>query len=260
MPGGLESNASGEAPPTLEPTRPSGSATPRSASSADTPVADTVPMAAAPSGGFNRYLVGTELGRGGMGTVLRVWDYDLDRAVAMKVLNEVIADDEGCVARFVQEARLAARLQHPAIVPIYDVGKNAEGRLYFTMRLVEGKTLGEIIRLAREGDADVSRAYTRFRLLETFREICLAMSYVHEHGIVHRDLKPDNVMLGAYGEVLVMDWGSPRRSPPRRPRLRPSPARPPRSSRRATAPRPWPAPSSGRLRSWRPSRRGARRG
>ena len=172
MPGGLESRGRDEASPALEPTRPSApDTTTPGAHSAETPVADTVPVGRDPSGGFDRYVIGTELGRGGMGTVLRVWDHDLDRAVAMKVLNDVIADDEGCVARFIQEARLAAKLQHPAIVPIYDVGKNPDRRLYFTMRLVEGRTLGDVIKLARAKDPEVARDYTRFRLVETFREI-----------------------------------------------------------------------------------------
>ena len=125
----------------------------------------------------------------------------------MKVLRHDAIDDEGFAARFVEEAQVAARLQHPAVVPIYDVGTNPEGKMYFTMKLVEGRTLADVVAHARARDDEASREYTRFRLLETFREICRAMSYVHEHGIVHRDLKPDNVMVGRYGEVQIMDWG-----------------------------------------------------
>jgi serine/threonine protein kinase/Tfp pilus assembly protein PilF len=159
-----------------------------------------------PPSGFSRYRIDGEIGHGGMGVVFRAWDFALERAVAMKVLHDFIDEDDGFAARFVEEAQVAARLQHPAIVPIYDVGINDAGKLYFTMKLVEGTTLSEVVARARAGGDD-ARGYTRFRLLETFREICGAIAYVHEHGIVHRDLKPNNVMLGSHGEVQVMDWG-----------------------------------------------------
>ena len=158
-------------------------------------------------GDFARYGIGKELGRGGMGTVFRAWDFDLDRAVALKVLNEVIEDDERFAARFIREARVAARLQHPAIVPVYDVGRNPEGKLYFTMRLVDGTTLGEVVRRAARRRRGLARVHALPPARDVPGDFCTAIAYVHEHGIVHRDLKPDNVMLGAYGEVLVMDWG-----------------------------------------------------
>jgi tetratricopeptide (TPR) repeat protein len=153
-----------------------------------------------------RYRLDGEIGRGGMGAVFRAFDLDLQREVALKVLHLDLAADGSLGARFVEEAQVAARLQHPAIVPVYDVGTMPDGKLYFTMKLVAGRTLDDVVASARRGDPDASD-YTPFRLLEAFREICRAISYVHEHGIVHRDLKPHNVMLGSYGEVQVMDWG-----------------------------------------------------
>jgi serine/threonine protein kinase/Flp pilus assembly protein TadD len=180
-----------------------------------TPADATLPAApAARAGGSRpqspaptwRYRIDGEIGRGGMGAVFRAFDLDLQREVALKVLHLDLAADPSLGARFVEEAQVAARLQHPAIVPVYDVGSMPDGKLYFTMQLVAGRTLSDVVAGARRGDAD-ARDYTTFRLLEAFREICRAISYVHEHGIVHRDLKPHNVMLGSYGEVQVMDWG-----------------------------------------------------
>jgi tetratricopeptide (TPR) repeat protein len=169
------------------------------------PEQEPAPSPPAPLGGFSRYRIEGEIGRGGMGVVYRVWDLDLDRAVAMKVVRDgAIADV--AFTRFVDEARVTARLQHPAVVPVYDVGTDPAGKLYFTMKLVEGHTLTDVVARARAGAASF-REYTRFRLIETFREICRAVSYVHERGIIHRDLKPDNVMIGRYGEVQIMDWG-----------------------------------------------------
>jgi serine/threonine protein kinase/Tfp pilus assembly protein PilF len=182
---------------------------------APTPTDETLPVPvdapADPAGspqptGAWRYRFDGEIGRGGMGTVFRAFDFDLQREVALKVLHLDLAAGRSVGARFVEEAQVAARLQHPAIVPVYDVGAMPDGKLYFTMKLVAGRTLREVVASARRGDAD-AKDYTPFRLLEAFREICLAISYVHEHGIVHRDLKPQNVMLGSYGEVQIMDWG-----------------------------------------------------
>src|SRR6185369_1338730 len=138
------------------------------------------PAAASPPAGW-RYRLEGEIGRGGMGAVFRAFDLDLQREVALKVLHMDLAADGSLGARFIEEAQVAARLQHPAIVPIYDVGSMPDGKLYFTMKLVAGRTLNDMVAGVRRGDAG---DYTPFRLLEAFREICRAISYVHEHGIV----------------------------------------------------------------------------
>lgn len=152
------------------------------------------------------YSVGEELGRGGMGSVLSAEDGRLDRHVALKVM---LAADAGRAARirFEREARVLARLEHPNIVPIHDVGKTADDRPFYTMKLVRGRTLQSIIRALREQEAAAVKAYTLDDLLVIFRKVCDAVAFAHDRGVVHRDLKPDNVMVGEFGEVLVMDWG-----------------------------------------------------
>ena len=145
------------------------------------------------------------LGEGGLGEVRRVYDRELDRVVAMKLLREDVANPAS-IARFLEEARLSARLQHPGIVPVHDVGRRPDGRLYFTMQVVEGRTLREVVRewhvAARAGQE------VRWRsLVEPFARVCEAVAYAHGERVLHRDLKPSNVMLGVHGRVMVLDWG-----------------------------------------------------
>jgi len=201
-----------------------------------------------------RYELKGELGKGGMGAVYRVYDRDLEREVALKVLLEDIGHDEGCVARFVAEARAMAGLQHPGIIPVYDFGIDALGHAYFTMKLVEGRTLAKIVQEVRAGDPETAREFRLFRLLEIFAEICQAVAYAHAKGFVHRDLKPQNIMICRYGEVQVMDWGlakAARRldAPPSRPPSGPAPPRAPTGPvppGTGTLPLPVPAPDSPR--------------
>ncbi|MHC4830573.1 MAG: serine/threonine-protein kinase, partial [Planctomycetota bacterium] len=154
-----------------------------------------------------RYEVERELGRGGMGAVYQVYDTELERRVALKVILARLEGDEATLQRFVAEARATAQLQHPGIVPIYDVGLDVVGQVYFTMKLVEGRTLKQLVALVRKGGSEIATEYTRYRLLQVFLEITRALFFAHERGIVHRDLKPQNIMIGPYGEVQVMDWG-----------------------------------------------------
>lgn len=157
-----------------------------------------------------RYQLEEEIGRGGMGVVYRVRDTDLRRALAMKVVLGHESSGEGSVAcdplmlaRFLEEARVTGQLDHPGIVPLHDLGIDARGCVYFTMRLVRGRHLGEVL------DVLSSRAesWTRERVVEVLVKVCEALSYAHAKGVVHRDLKPQNVMTGRFGEVYVMDWG-----------------------------------------------------
>jgi len=151
-----------------------------------------------------RYADRGTVGRGGMGEVRAVYDRTLRRVLAMKVLLEG-AGFEGSrgLARFLDEARISAQLDHPGIVPVHELGLDAEGRAYFTMPLIRGRDLGAIYELARAGDPQWSRA----RVLSALLRVCEAVAFAHSRGVLHRDLKPANVMVGPFGETLVMDWG-----------------------------------------------------
>ena len=143
-----------------------------------------------------RYEVTLRLGRGGMGVVYAAHDRVLDRDVAIKVLDAP-GPDGRLSQRLQEEARILGRLEHPGIVPVHDAGTLVDGRAFYVMKLVRGE------RLDRRLDADASLG----ERLELFLRICDAVSFAHAQGIVHRDLKPANVMVGGFGEVLVMDWG-----------------------------------------------------
>jgi tRNA A-37 threonylcarbamoyl transferase component Bud32 len=148
-----------------------------------------------------RYRFEAPLGRGGMGEVWRGRDTLLAREVALKVLRESAFSDGGLRPRFEEEARLVGQLEHPSIVPVYDLGELPDGRPFFAMRLVHGQTLAELL-AARATPAE---GLPRWVLV--FEQVCAAAAFAHARGLVHRDLKPSNVMLGDPGEVLVMDWG-----------------------------------------------------
>ena len=153
-----------------------------------------------------RYVNEAPLGQGGMGEVRLYRDARMGRAVAMKILR-TFKDDPEVRARFLREAQIQAQLEHPAVVPVYDMGRNPEGVAFFTMKRVRGPTLARIIEQLRAGDADAARAYSQRRLLSAFSTICLALDHAHRRGVLHRDLKPDNLMLGDAGEVYLLDWG-----------------------------------------------------
>src|SRR5947209_14102911 len=159
---------------------------------------DTQPRgqaAAAPSAPVGFDLL-DEVGRGGMGVVYRARDLALDREVAVKLLRDEFAPGSAAAARFVDEARITGQLQHPGIPPVYQVGALPDGRPYLAMKLIKGQTLDELL-----------KAGVRVDPLGTFEAVAQAVGYAHAHGVVHRDLKPANVMVGAFGEVQVMDWG-----------------------------------------------------
>ncbi len=140
-----------------------------------------------------------------MGSITQATDRTLNRAVAMKILRH--QGHEISESRFAREAMVLARLEHPNIVPIHDFGRRADGSVFYTMKLVRGETLSSIITGIRNGQAETLERYTLAKLLQVFRKMCDAMAFAHHQGIIHRDLKPENVMVGACGEVLVMDWG-----------------------------------------------------
>ncbi len=162
------------------------------------PSSDEMP---APAERGDRYQLFGEIARGGMGAVLKGRDPDLGRDLAVKVLLESHENKPELVRRFVEEAQIGGQLQHPGIVPVYELGAFADRRPYFTMKLVKGRTLASLL-AERE-----SPAHDRPRFLSIFESICQTVAYAHARGVIHRDLKPSNVMVGSFGEVQVMDWG-----------------------------------------------------
>ena len=148
-----------------------------------------------------RYRIRGEIGAGGMGVVLGGLDTKLGREVAVKVLPEPPDGYSRRLERFVEEAQIASQLQHPGIVPIFDVGLLGESRPYFTMQFVKGRDLRSILRARLQPTDDAPSN------LGAFRRVCEAMAYAHARGVIHRDLKPSNIMIGDYGEVFVVDWG-----------------------------------------------------
>ena len=151
--------------------------------------------------GLGRYQLRGEIARGGMGAIIRGRDVDLGRELAIKVLLESHRGDPEVVRRFVEEAQIGGQLQHPGVVPVYELGTFSDRRPYFAMKLVKGRTLAVLLR-ERAGPAqDLPR------FLGIFEQAGYTMAYAHARGVIHRDLKPSNVMVGSFGEVQVMDWG-----------------------------------------------------
>ncbi|HKY38104.1 MAG TPA: serine/threonine-protein kinase [Polyangiaceae bacterium] len=149
-----------------------------------------------------------EVGRGAMAQVLLGFDTKLRRQIALKVTYLSRGSiPRQLLARFVEEAQVTAQLEHPNIVPVHDLGVDPDGRAYFSMKLVRGRSLEEILTARLLGDAATLSEFGLRRLLDIFLQVCLAMEYAHARGVIHRDLKPANVMVGDFGEVLVMDWG-----------------------------------------------------
>jgi Flp pilus assembly protein TadD len=142
-----------------------------------------------------------EIARGGMGAVLKGRDPDLGRDLAVKVLLDAHRDKPDLVRRFIEEAQIGGQLQHPGIVPIYELGAFADHRPYFAMKLVKGRTLASLLDKRDESTHDLPR------FLSIFESVCQTMAYAHARGVIHRDLKPSNIMVGSFGEVQVMDWG-----------------------------------------------------
>ena len=161
----------------------------------------------APLPGADNYLIGDELARGGMGSILQAEDSKLKRTVAIKVMLLDASASETARQRFLREAEVLALLSHPNIVPIYDIVWEDGLPLFYSMKLVKGRTLQAILADLRKGEAATLQQHSLASLLTIFRKVCDALAFAHSKGILHRDLKPDNIMVGEFGEVLVMDWG-----------------------------------------------------
>lgn len=169
------------------------------ASARGSPLSRPTEPAAGPGDG--RYRLHGEIARGGMGAIVKVRDTELGRDLVIKVLLDDHKDNPEIVRRFIEEAQINGQLQHPGIVPVHDLGRLGDGRPFFSMKLIKGQTLALLLK-AR---TDPSEGRSRF--LGIFHQICQTLAYAHSRGVIHRDLKPANVMVGAFGEVQVMDWG-----------------------------------------------------
>ena len=158
------------------------------------------------------YEIQKQLGEGGMGTVWQVRETTLNRHVAMKVIHSDLNEKQNQKENFIEEAEINAQLQHPGIVPIYSLGTNKDGKLYFTMREIEGRTFKKVIQTVHDASDNFRWRTTNDnwnirKLLYTFHKVCETISYAHSMGVIHQDIKPSNIMIGGFGEVLVVDWG-----------------------------------------------------
>lgn len=164
------------------------------------------------------------IGLGGIGTVLSAYEKHLDRNLAIKMLRPAFRDNRDSINRFIQEARATAHIAHPNIVPVYELGIFEDTGPFFTMKRVEGVTLQHVLQRLNEGDDTYVKKYTLRNLLNIFISTCHGVAYAHSQNIIHRDLKPSNIMLGDYGEVMVMDWGLAKRAKPAQGRTLQTPA------------------------------------
>lgn len=156
--------------------------------------------------GKRRFELVRKLGEGGLGEVIGAEDNDIGRKVALKKLRTDVKS-AATLARFVEEIRTVGRLEHPNIIPIHDVGVDEAGDYYFVMKYVDGETLETVIEKLTAGDPDYHRRYTIERRVQIFMGVLEAVAFAHAQGVIHRDIKPANIMVGPYGEVVVMDWG-----------------------------------------------------
>lgn len=199
-------------PPVIDPAVPNTLATFMSSTGGSSAASDIGSVSRAALSGTNlrasasigfagRHEVLGQIGKGGMGVVLRGRDPDLKRELAIKVLRDRQKGNVEAVRRFIEEAQITGQLQHPGVVPVHEFGQFPDGRPFFTMKLVKGHTLAELL-AARSSPADNLPHF-----LTIFLNICQPLAYAHARNVVHRDLKPANIMVGAFGEVQVMDWG-----------------------------------------------------
>jgi serine/threonine protein kinase len=171
-------------------------------------VKDTdVPFTQNQTTGFGRYSDFQIMASGGSAILRTCKDRNLGRTVVMKTLHPHLAHTEYMHSRFLREARVTAQLQHPGTVPVYEIGHDLEGRLYFTMKKVEGLSGREILDKQIAGDEQVLREFDLERMLGILIQAGNCLAFAHAHGVVHRDIKPENILVGEFGEVVILDWG-----------------------------------------------------
>lgn len=161
-----------------------------------------------------RYEIVELLARGGMGVVFRSMDQDLRRRVAMKVITPSRSNDPETMIRFIEEAQITGQLEHPNIVPVHELGVDGKDNLFYTMKLIRGHNLNEVLGGIRRKRPEILEKYPLSQLLNIFLKVCDAVAFAHSKGVIHRDLKPENIMIGDFGEVLVLDWGIAKILPP----------------------------------------------
>ena len=157
--------------------------------------------------GYAKYSDFKEMARGGRAVLWSCWDSIMGRPVALKALLPQFAQDEKERRRFLREARVTAQLQHPHTVPVYEIGRDDKGCLYFTMKMIRGEDTFKILRRLAAGDRETRRDYTLDHLLVIVIQAGQALGYSHAHGVIHRDVKPENIWVGRFGEVILLDWG-----------------------------------------------------
>ena len=157
---------------------------------------------------YRKYTQFQQLGAvGGKAELLVCKDANLGRPVVLKKVRKDVPNYEKELSRLLREARITAQLQHPATVPLYEIGQDDKGDWYFAMKKIEGQTLFEIIVGLYNRDESIEQHFNLTRLLNIFRQVCDAMSYAHSRGVIHRDIKPENIIVGMFGEVTLIDWG-----------------------------------------------------
>ena len=160
-----------------------------------------------PSTAESKFTIEGDLGKGGMGTIYDAFDRNVRRKVAIKSINSEISDNEISRKYFTKEAQITGQLEHPNIIPVYEMGVNPQGRLYYVMKRVQGMTLADVLDGIKDGQRRMIRQYSLPVLLSIYQKVLDAISFAHARGVVHLDLKPENIMVGEFGEVLVLDWG-----------------------------------------------------
>ena len=155
-----------------------------------------------------RYMYFKVIARGGKCIISSCKDLHLRRTVCHKALKEEFANNPAEQARFLREARVTAMLQHPNTVPTYELGRDAKGNYFFTMKLVHGHTLREVISLCTEKRSQVGSQFDLRRRIDILTQVFHALHFAHFHGVVHRDIKPENILVGRFGEVMLLDWGA----------------------------------------------------
>lgn len=156
---------------------------------------------------YSKYTDFQEIGRGGSALLQSCWDSIMGRTVALKTLLPKASTNPQERRRFLREARVTAQLAHPATVPVYEIGKTDTGHLYFTMKCIAGENLFKILQRLSWGDKSTEAEYPLHALVDMMIQAAQALAYAHVHGVIHRDVKPENIWIGKFGEVILLDWG-----------------------------------------------------